>query len=76
MSLEELDKLIEKLESVTYHEMEFHHIQGMIDVLKELRKNLNTAKTMNISYLKIFTITLSRKILRKDTKKTRKRISN
>ena len=55
MSLDELDKLIEKLDSMVYfyHDPQtFWHILGMRDVLKELRKDPNTAETMNLSYLK------------------------
>ena len=54
MTLDELDKLIEKLDSMSYvyHDLTFWHILGMRDVLKELRKDLNTAETMNLSYLK------------------------
>jgi hypothetical protein len=54
MTLDELDKLIEKLDSMSYvyHDMTFWHILGMRDVLKELRKDPNTAETMNLSYLK------------------------
>ena len=54
MTKQELDELIEKLDTMSYvyHDMTFWHILGMRDVLKELRKEPNTAKTMNLSYLK------------------------
>jgi hypothetical protein len=54
MTLDELDKLIEKLDSMSYvyYDMTFWHILGMRDALKELRKDPNTAETMNLSYLK------------------------
>jgi hypothetical protein len=54
MTKQELDELIEKLDSMSYvyHDMTFWHILGMRDVLKALRKDPNTAKTMNLSYLK------------------------
>ena len=48
MTKQELDELIEKLDSMSYvyHDMTFWHILGMRDVLKTLRKDPNTAKTM------------------------------
>ena len=54
MPLEELDKLIEKLDSMTYvnHGTEMWYIKGMKDTLIELHKDLNTTKIMNLSYLK------------------------
>ena len=54
MTKQELDELIEKLDSMSYvyHDMTFWHILGMRDVLKTLRKDPNTAKTMNLYYLK------------------------